>query len=611
MTAGAPEPAPGGGDRPAASPWQDAALAAALFAVDPAGIGGVVLRARAGPVRDRWLAMLRDLLPADSTVRRVPVHVTDSRLLGGLDLSATLKAGRPIAERGLLAEADGGVLLIAMAERLEPATAAKLAAAMDTGEVVVERDGLGLRTPAMFGVVALDEGIAEDERPPTALADRLAFHLDLEGIGVRDLADAPPFRAAEIAAAREAVGSIEAEDAHLEALCVVGLALGVASIRAILLALRTALAAAALAGRQRMSEEDVALAARLVLAPRATRLPVSEADASETPETDQPQPEDPGPDDDGRDPTEDDLRDLQDIVLEAAAAAIPAGLLELLRNPDQRRGSRGAAGRAGARKLGARRGRPVGTRRGDLRSGARLDVLETLRTAAPWQPLRRRSAEQAGNQRSPARVIVLPEDFRVIRYKHRTETTAIFVVDASGSAALHRLAEAKGAVELLLADCYVRRDQVALIAFRGEGAELVLPPTRSLVRAKRSLAGLPGGGGTPLAAAIDAALTLALASQRKGQSPSVILLTDGRANVARDGSPGRARAQEEAQVAAREVRAAGVAALVVDTSPRPQAAAERLAAEMAARYLPLPYADAAALSGAVRAATENAEVVVT
>ena len=188
-----------------------------------------------------------------------------------------------------------------------------------------------------------------------------------------------------------------------------------------------------------------------------------------------------------------------------------------------------------------------------------------------------------------------------MRFKQRTETTTIFAVDASGSSALHRLAEAKGAVELLLADCYVRRDRVALLAFRGQGAELLLPPTNSLVRAKRSLAGLPGGGGTPLASGIDAAVSLADVVRRKGQTPILILMTDGKGNIARDGTPGRPRAEEEALAAARLVRATRLTALLVDTSPRPNQAAQRLANEMNAHYLPLPYADAASLSRAVRA----------
>ena len=147
---------------------------------------------------------------------------------------------------------------------------------------------------------------------------------------------------------------------------------------------------------------------------------------------------------------------------------------------------------------------------------------------------------------SRPRILIRKDDFRISRFKQRTETTTIFVVDASGSAALHRLAEAKGAVELLLADCYIRRDQVALIAFRGSVAELLLPPTRSLARAKRSLAGLPGGGGTPLAAGLDAAFALSDSIRRKGQTPTVVVLTDGRANIARDGGQGRPRAEEDA-----------------------------------------------------------------
>jgi magnesium chelatase subunit D len=224
-------------------------------------------------------------------------------------------------------------------------------------------------------------------------------------------------------------------------------------------------------------------------------------------------------------------------------------------------------------------------------------VVETLRAAAPWQALRRRGRD------GPARIEVRPDDVRVARFKQRARTTTVFVVDASGSAAFHRLAEAKGAVELLLAEAYVRRDSVALLAFRGRGADLLLPPTRSLVRAKRSLAGLPGGGGTPLAAGLDAALSLGDAIRRRGETPALVILTDGRANVARDGLAARARAEAEALAAARALRAAGLAALLVDTSPHPQAAGRDLAAAMGATYLPLPYADAASLSRAVRAAT--------
>ena len=78
-------------------PWEDAVLAAALLAVDPAGLGGVVLRAHVGPLRDEWLGILRDLLPEAAPVIRVPLSVTDDRLLGGLDLGAALCRAPPAA----------------------------------------------------------------------------------------------------------------------------------------------------------------------------------------------------------------------------------------------------------------------------------------------------------------------------------------------------------------------------------------------------------------------------------------------------------------------------------------------------------------------------------
>lgn len=558
----------------------DRRAAAMLLAVDPVGLGGAVLRGGPGPERDSWLAAFRAMLPEGMAWRRMPHQVADDRLLGGLDLAATLAAGRPVADRGLLAEADGGVLLLSTAERTAPAMASRIAAVMDAQMVRLERDGLARQSPARFALVALDEGQEEEAMAP-ALAERLAFHLApvLLAAGHRGAI-------AEARARRHQV-EVSAETAH--ALCATAVALGIASLRAPILALRAAVAAAALAGRREVAPEDATLAARLVLAPRATMLPAAE------PPAEAPPPQEETPQADSSTPPAAAEGTLEDRVIAAATAALPAQLLAGL-GAGMRASARSGAsdGRAGLRKATPLRGRPAGTRPGPLRSGARLALVETLRVAAPWQRLRRQVRPDGPHLRIQA------SDIRLRRFEAPQQTVAIFVVDASGSAALHRLAEAKGAVELLLADCYVRRDRVALIGFRGRGAELLLPPTASLVRAKRCLAGLPGGGGTPLAAGLDAAQALAHACRRAGRTPLIVLLTDGRANVARDGTGGRARAESDALAAARPLRAAAVPSLLVDTAPRPQPFGRDLAAAMGARYLPLPFADAARLSGAVR-----------
>ncbi|MCD0423157.1 magnesium chelatase subunit D [Rubrivivax sp. JA1024] len=583
--------------------WSDAVTAAQLFAVDPVGTGGVLLRSRAGPVRDRWLAMLRAALPPEQPYKHLPLHIADGRLLGGLDLSATLLAGRPVAERGLLSEADGGVLVVAMAERLQSSTNVYLTAAMDAHETAVERDGLSLRMPARFGVVALDEGL-EDEFSPAGLRDRLGFHLDLDQFAWRETDDFP-ISLDDIRAARARLADIKVESEQIEAVCTAAAALGIISLRAPLLAIRAAKASAALFDRTKIEQDDITLAARLVLAPRATVFPQQEQpDQADEP----PPPEPPPPEDDNQDnndqeqQTPDIDKALDEVILAAVKAAMPPGVLEAMRASAGRARAR-SAGKAGELQKSKKRGRPAGSIRGELRDGSKLNVIETLRAAAPWQPLRRRQAE--GRNGSAPRILVEKDDFRIARFKQRTETITIFVVDASGSAALHRLAEAKGAVELLLADCYVRRDQVAMISFRGTIAEILLPPTRSLARAKRSLAGLPGGGGTPLASGLDCAFMLADSIKRKGQTPTVIVLTDGRANIARDGAPGRPQAEEDAKTSARQFRVAGISSVVIDMSPRPGPQAEAFAKEMDARYLPLPHADATVLAQAVTAATRQ------
>jgi len=594
--------------------WGRALQAAALLAVDPSAVRGVWLRAGAGQVRERWLAVLEALLPGGTPLRRIPLHIPDERLLGGLDLAATLQAGRPVAQRGVLAESHGGIALLTMAERIDASSVARIAQVLDTGEVRVARDGIDRCLPARIGVVAMDESCADDGPLAPALVDRLGPVLSLDAL----LPSACPLPAmvdlrvwaVEVQAARAIWRQVVVDDAALQALCATAAALGVDSPRVAIVAVTVARIAAALDGRTLVGAEDCEVAARLVIAPRATRLPPSADDASSEPAEPDP-PDSPSASPDSIEPAPADVappaddaaaageRPLDDVVLAAAEAAIPAGLLAMLQ-ASLALGRGRSAGRSGAAQRNERRGRPLGSRRGSLRPGVRLNLIETLRNAAPWQPLRRR--EQLASGRSgQARVLIRADDFRVTRYQQRNETTTLFVVDASGSAALHRLAEAKGAVETLLADCYVRRDRVALMAFRGDSCELILPPTRSLTRAKRALAGLPGGGGTPVAAAIEAARQLAGQLSRRGDSVVTVLLTDGRANIGLDGRPGRSQAEADALAAARRARLDGMAMVLVDTSPRPTSDGLRLAVEMGALYQPLPHADPRTLSARIGA----------
>lgn len=635
-----------GAAAPASSPpcaWSDAIHAAALFALDPAGAGpgGLHVRAAAGPVRDRFLALVTALLPVGTSVRRLPADVDAARLDGGLDLAATLATGRPVASEGVLTAAAGGVLVLAMAERLSGAAAARIASAFDgegsggrrpgitagidaaasesagaeaggvTGRVLDR--GLG-RSGAGFGVIALDEGIEADERVPTVLSERLGITVDLATVAVTT-AVTPAGLAAAVAVARTRLATVRAGDETVTALCTVAAAFGIASLRAPLHALTVAKAAAALAGRDAVAEEDVTLAARLVLVPRALVFPAppdaappESAEPPPEPEMEEPPPADDAEADAAPPPPPDDAaaaaadRALADVVIEAVRAALPPDLLaalSLAAGPLRR--SR-TDGRSGAAAKDGRRGRPIGVRRADPRSGDRISAYQTIRAAAPWQRLRRAEVAAVAPAATAPRLIVRRDDFRAVRHAQRTGTTTIFVVDASGSSALNRLGEAKGAAELLLADCYVRRDRVALIAFRGTAAEILLPPTGSLTRAKRSLAGLPGGGGTPLSAGIDAAVVLADQVRRRGDTPVLVLLTDGGANIGRDGTAGRARAREDAEASARAVRAVGLAALLVDTAPRPDARARALAEAMRATYMPLPNGQPETLARAVRCA---------
>ena len=610
--------------------WLRALQVAQLLVINPHGLGGVILRARSGPVRDRWLAYLNSVAQLGGMrlpLRKMPLGISDENLIGGIDLDQTLRTGKAVLRQGLLAQCDQQLLLMPMAERVEIGAVAKVVSALDNGFIAIERDGQSRRIDSHFGVVALDEGIEDDEQPNEKIRQRTAFLVNLDIIGWRDLPETDDDflpDAASLQYARENFAEVAVSEDNLGALVGVAEQLGVVSIRALNLALNTAKCLAAFDQESEVNSMHLQRAIALVLSPRATRLPQSAPPPEDENEatTDEDQTEesidqDPPPEVPPQDPTEDQNQDqdkkeddsekinsenpqaLEDEIVEAAQAAIPADLLARSADLADLKTPKGMGGKTGAVKIGRMRGRPLGNMPGMPEGGKTLSIIDTLRAAVPWQGIRKTEMMAAGKTIPLGKIMIRKEDFRIKRYQERTQTLTMFIVDASGSSAMHRLAEAKGAVELLLAECYIRRDQVAVMSFRGSAAELILAPTRSLVKAKRALSGLPGGGGTPLSRAIDESFEVANASMRKGLTPALVFLTDGRANIAKDGSPGRPKAMEDAQQSARAASYYSFKSLWIDTSPQARDEGKAMAALLGSMYLPLPNAGANEVSQAI------------
>ncbi|UWR24372.1 magnesium chelatase subunit D [Sulfitobacter sp. S190] len=534
------------------TPWAQATTALALLAIDP-GLGGMVLRCRASPVRD---ALEKALPRLPLSIAKLHPAMSPDVLDDGIDIAATLAAGTLEKRRGLLEKP--ATFVLSMAERSSGYLSARLANTLD------QRAG--------HIVIALDEGTA-DEATPASLADRLAFHVDLNDSPISSIGPIPEFRQF-----RDDIGATEDV---IEALVNLSVRLGIDSLRAPALALRAAKAHALLHNRDTVTDPDISAAVALVFAHRATRLPHPDETQTSDPPSDAPQQLTPQ---DGMIP--------EDMLLDAVKAALPPVLLDTLSSG--KAAPKAQAGGAGRKIRGRRRGRPLPARQGGDSSG-RPDLIATLRAAVPWQTLR----QNPSNPRHGP--VIRKSDLRYARFQHHSDRLLIFTVDASGSAAMARLGEAKGAIELLLAQAYASRDQVALVSFRKDAAEVLLEPTRSLVQTKRKLADLPGGGGTPLAAGLIAAQHLALQSRNKGLDPHIVLLTDGRSNIALDGAPDRKRAAQDAGRAADALATAGLSGLVIDTGRRPEAGLAALARRWRAGYLPLPRADAQQVSAAVSA----------
>ncbi|PUE53099.1 hypothetical protein B9Z45_13060 [Limnohabitans sp. 2KL-17] len=634
--------------------WTEALTTLQLLQMDPQGFGGICLRAPHGPVRECWLGALASLGLA---MVKVPGSVDAERLLGGIDLARTLQTGQLQTQAGLLQQADQGLVLLPMAERLPPALLAPLVQALEQGQVPPTRHS-GAPTATRFGVIALDESLPDEPGVGPALQERLGIWLDLHELSPSDIhagwLDGSKIESDKLhiklgpealARARQGLPQVLATDAQVQALCAAALGLGIGSLRVPSLALRVACGHAALNGRSTLQDEDLGFAARCVLAPRATQWPAEPTSEEAAPQTPPPEsdtattetpPQDPGeapkdladeskdksPDDAPKQAPEPSAEDLQEMMVAAALASLPPHMLDALMTR-QGAPSHNSSGRSGQTRAGQQRGRPLPPRPGRPGGHARLHVLATLRAAAPKQRLRQsaqfhplnapntpnelhaQTAQNLAGTPNPTstlpsgRVAIRAEDFHIQRYQQRASSCLILALDASGSAALQRLAEAKGAVELLLQQSYARRDSVCIVSFRGAQAQLLLPMTRSLVRAKRAMTGLPGGGGTPLALALKMAHEQAAQLQRQGITPILVVLSDGRANVTLQGLGGRAQAQTDAQSWGQQWRLSGHRSLWIDTSLQPDAQAQQLATTMGASYLPMPQVQAQRMARAM------------
>lgn len=580
--------------------WRDALVAAQILAVAGPEIGGLWLTARSSGIRDHFLDHLCTLVqPRRGT--RLPPGTTATALCGHLDIARSTKAGRIVWDSGILAAADGGILFIPMAERLDPGAAAMIAEAMDTGICPRLRPTADeARVPCCVTIVALDEASAPEELIPSCLSDRLGLHIRLDGVMLQTITAVVQ----DTIPAHHASGwrSVHLDDGILEQLCAITSATGHMSIRVLHHVSKVTRIHAALGGRVVAEAQDAVAALRLCLGvtltqspPSADQVPTPQEPAAAPDTQNQPPPGEAGERDSDGMPQ--DLDSLTELLAAVEQGAVD-GLTLTVGERAARQGSR--TGKGGAKARNVRRGRPFGSSNTPPFPDARPDLVETLRAAAPWQKLRTRlMAAQTGT--APPALLIRKEDFRYRRRQHQQASTAIFVVDASGSTALERLGETKGAIEQLLASCYVRRDEVSLIAFRGKAAEILMQPTRSLVAAKRKLAALPGGGPTPLASGLERGLEMALAARRRGSTPVVVVMTDGSGNIALDGTADRALAGRQTETIARLYRAQGLKSICIDIARRPRDSVTNLAGLLGADLHLLRQANAAHMSEIVRA----------
>ncbi|RXK85132.1 magnesium chelatase ATPase subunit D [Chlorobaculum sp. 24CR] len=592
-----------------------------LLAVDPS-LGGVVIPSTVGSGKSTLARAFSDILPEGTPFVELPLNVTEDRLIGGVDLEATLASGQRIVQHGVLSKAHKGVLYVDSLSLLDSSAVSHIMDAMSRGVVLVEREGLSEVHPADFMLVGTYDPSDGEVRmglldrigiivPFTPVNDyrarKLIVSLVMGKRNEEDTQDELRMLRGIIGAAREQLPHVSITNEQIKGLIQTAISLGVEGNRVDIFAIRAAIANAALGQRTEVDDEDMKLAVKLVLVPRATRMPEREQEQEEMP-----QEEPPPPDEQPQDETEDenappDETDsdadeeqeetpdmIEELMMDAIETELPDNILNisLASKKKAKSGSRGEA-------LNNKRGRFVRSQPGEIKSG-KVALIPTLISAAPWQAARK--AEKAKKGIKTGALVISTDDVKIKRFRDKSGTLFIFMVDASGSMALNRMRQAKGAVASLLQNAYVHRDQVSLISFRGKHAQVLLPPSQSVDRAKRELDVLPTGGGTPLASALLTGWETAKQARTKGITQIMfVMITDGRGNIplgaAYDPNATKAPKEElekEIEALALSIQADGIASIVVDTQMNylSRGEAPKLAQKLGGRYFYLPNAKA-------------------